>query len=589
VERALQAILSCAGLQQLCDEGAKIFKSLTGYDRVMVYRFDEDGHGEVFSEEREGALEPFLRNRYPASDIPHIARRLYIKNRVRVLVDVQYAPVPLMPRLSPISGQDLDMSMCFLRSISPIHVQYLKNMGVGATLVASLVVGGKLWGLISCHHYVPRLPQFEIRAVCELLAETLATRIAALESFNEAQAELSVRRLEQRMTEAISRHGDWQAALFDASHSLLHPVGATGAALLFDDQILTVGEVPGTHQLRDIGTWLDTNATGKLYATASLGAEEPSFEALAGVASGLLAVPVSKSPGEYLVWFRAERVRTVTWGGNPFEPVVIGNDPLDLSPRRSFSQWHQLMEGNAEPWSPADRTAARLIGDTVSDVIRQSWTVRMLIAQNQLNHMRRQVSQAAEPVVIADPSGRILVTNEAFQALMRANHPHLQWLEELANLFVDRADMRRKISELIELRRSWRGEVSIEVERGEDRPMLLRADAVSSAPGKLLGFVLLFTDSSEQRSAALARRRFQEEIVEGHRTTAVRISGGDDSAYQSLLSAVVENAQLAALEITDRVDVARMPEMLESVKLSTTRAEKILEHLLLHRGRTIQK
>ena len=354
VDRALQTILAASSLRTLCDEAAKIFEALTGYDRVMVYRFDDEGHGEVFSEQRKPELEPYLGNRYPASDIPQIARRLYERNRVRVLVDVGYAPSPLMPRLSPLSGRDLDMSLCFLRSMSPIHVQYLKNMGVGATLVVSLMVGGRLWGLISCHHYVPRFVHFEVRAVCELLAEAIATRIAALESFVQAQAELSVRRLEQRMIEAISREGDWRGALFDGSQSLLQPVGASGAALLFEGQVLSTGEVPGTQEIREIAAWLDGKPRAPVTATASLGLDEAEFAPLTAVASGLLAAPVSSSPGEYLIWFRAERIRTVTWGGDPFKPVLIGNDPSELSPRRSFAQWHQLVEGTSEPWTPAD-------------------------------------------------------------------------------------------------------------------------------------------------------------------------------------------------------------------------------------------
>ena len=166
--RLLRSIIATPGLRSLCDETARIFKALTGYDRVMVYRFDDEGHGEVLSEAREPALESFLGNRYPATDIPQIARRLYERNRIRVLRDVEYRPAALEPPLSPITGDQLDMSLCLLRSISPIHVQYLKNMGVRATLVVSLLVNGKLWGLVSCHHYVPRFIHFEERAVCEL-------------------------------------------------------------------------------------------------------------------------------------------------------------------------------------------------------------------------------------------------------------------------------------------------------------------------------------------------------------------------------------------------------------------------------------
>ena len=250
VGATLGRIVACSTMRALCDESARVYKELTGYDRVMVYRFDDDGHGEVFAEVHEPGLEPYLGNRYPASDIPQIARRLYERNRVRLLADVAYTPVALAPRLSPITGRDLDMSLCCLRSMSPIHIQYLKNMGVAATLVASLMVGGRLWGLIACHHYRPRFVHYEIRAVCELLAETIATRIAALESFAQAQADLSVRRLEQRMIEAISRDGDWRTALFDNSQALLQTFDATGAALLFEGQVLTAGEVPGTLQLQ---------------------------------------------------------------------------------------------------------------------------------------------------------------------------------------------------------------------------------------------------------------------------------------------------------------------------------------------------
>ena len=424
VEQSVQTILAASTLKTLCDETAAIFKRLTGYDRVMVYRFDSHGHGEVIAERREPELEAFLGNHYPASDIPQIARQLYERNRVRVLADVAAHNAPIEPRFSPATGKDLDMSMCFLRAMSPIHIQYLKNMGVGATLVASLMVGGKLWGLISCHHYAPRFVHFEVRAVCELLAEAVGTRIAALESFAQAQVELSVRRIEQRLVTSVSREGDWKQALFDGSQTLLQPVGASGAALLFEGQIHSVGDVPGTQELRDLGAWLDhqgsqpdSNATG-VFSTEQLTVDEPAFASIRAVASGLLATRVSTSPGEYLMWFRPERIHTVTWGGDPQKPFVVGNDPADLSPRRSFAQWHQLVEKTSQPWTPADLVAARLIGETVADVVLQLRSVRMLIAQHQLEQVSHEVERAGQPVVVCDSRGAILLANEAFDRLL---------------------------------------------------------------------------------------------------------------------------------------------------------------------------
>lgn len=587
VEKALRTIVGSASLRILAEETASIFKTLTGYDRVMVYRFDQAGHGEVFSERRRPDLEPFLGNWYPASDIPQIARRLYERNRVRVLVDVDYQGVPLVPRYSPVTGRDLDMSLCFLRSMSPIHIQYLKNMGVGATLVVSLLVGGKLWGLIACHHYSPRFVHFETRAVCEILAEAIGTRIAALEGFAQVQAELSVRRLEQRLIEAISRDGDWRGALFDSAPTLLQPLNAAGAALLFDDQVLVAGDVPGTQELRQIAAWLDRQPGNEpVIATATLGLDEPAFADLAAVACGIVATRVSNLAGEYLVWFRPERIRTVTWGGDPTKPVVVGDNPADLSPRRSFAQWHQLVEGTSEAWSASELTAARLIGTTIADVILQFRSLRMLIAEEQLERVKRQVGSADTPVIIADPDGVILLANESFDRLLAPGHPAIGMVKDLPRYFVETEAVLANLQQLVEGRRPWRGEAHLRDRDGRARPVLARADPVFSAPGRILGYILLFTDASERDAASKARSQFQDSIIERHQGFAVRLDSKSDLAFRNLLSTVVENAQLAALEITDGVDAARIPGMLESVRSSVSRTAEVLKILIWHASRS---
>jgi two-component system, chemotaxis family, sensor kinase Cph1 len=582
IENAVQTILSASSLRGLADEAARIFEELTGYDRVMMYRFDEEGHGEVFSERRKPHLEAYLGNRYPASDIPQIARRLYERNRIRILVDVDYAPSPLTPRLSPQSGRDLDMSLCSLRSMSPIHMQYLKNMGVCATLVISLLVGGRLWGLIACHHYVPRFVHFETRSVCELLAEAIGTRIAALESFIQAQSELTVRRVEQRMVEAISRDGDWRSALFDDAPSLLQPVGATGVALIYDGQVFSAGEVPGTQEIRSIAEWLDAHPGEPMVATASLGIDVPEFAALTGVASGLIAASLSSSGKEYLLWFRPERVRTVTWGGDPHKPVIIGNDPSDLSPRRSFAQWHQLVEGTADPWTPSDLTAAQLIGNSVADVALQFRSVGMLIAQNQLESVSRQVRGSDQPIVIADATGRILLTNEAFERLMRPGHPHLTRVDDLPQFFNEPIEFKANLWRLLREGRAWRGEVALDGDGGATKALMVRADAVFSTPERVLGFVFLFTDVTERKTAEVARRRFQEGLIERPRIAGSLLDSNNSLVYQQLLASIHENAQLAALEITYGADTSNMKSMLESVRASVTRSSDLLQHLIWH-------
>ena len=583
VESALQAFLSCYALRPLCEEAARVFADVAGHDRVMVYRFAEEGHGEVFAEQRRAYLESYLGNRYPGSDIPQVARRLYERNRLRVVVDAAYQPVPLEPRLNPLTGADLDMSLSLLRSVSPMHVQYMKNMGVSATLVCSVMVGGRLWGLVACHHETPRRVPVTVRAACDLLAEALGTRIAALESFVQAQAELSVRRLEQRLVEAITREGDWRAALFDSPATLLQPLGANGAALLFEGQVQTLGDVPGTDLLRQLGAWLDTRPRGAPTATNSLRQEMPDLNAVTPVAAGVLAAPISASLGEYLIWFRPEQPRTLVWGGDPRKEIEVRDGIQTISPRRSFAKWHEVVEGCAEPWTPKDLATARLIGDSVADVVIQFRSVRMLLAEDQLAQVRRQVVASEQPVVICDARGAIALANEAFDRLLPAlRGARPRRVEELAPFFANPSEIRRRLHDLLENCQSWSGEVRLADDEQAGRPMLVRADPVFSSPDRVLGFVVLFNDLGERKAADAARKRFHDVIGESHRTRAGWLDRNADIAFQGILASLVENAQLAALEIAEGVEASRMPAMLESVRASVARTTEVLEMLARH-------
>lgn len=578
IQRGVDTILSSSTLRALCDACAGMFRDLTGYDRVMIYRFDDEGHGEVFSETRRPELEAFLGNRYPASDIPQIARRLYERNRVRLLADVGYTPSVLEPRLSPLTGEELDMSMCFLRSVSPIHLQYLKNMGVAGTLVVSLMVGGELWGLISCHHYAPRLIQFEMRAVCELLAEVMGTRIAALESFAQGQADLSVRRLEQRMIESVTREGDWRGALFDRARSLLLPLNASGAALLFEGKTQTVGDVPGSEEIRALGQWLQKRLNDGVFATSALPSQEPAFAPLTGLASGVIATRISSEPDELLIWFRKERVRTVTWGGNPFKAPSDGDDPNELSPRRSFAQWHQVVEGTSDPWTAADRAAARLIGESVTDVVAQFRSLRILVAQDQLEHVLRQVHCSNQQIVVAAADGAVIEANSALNLLLGLPRP-LHHLDELSAHFADPDEVEKRLRALRDSHTPWRGEALLVDQIGETRPIAVRADPVLASRERILGYVILFTDLTERRAAEAARRNFRDNLLLSQRRLMRRIDSSAALAVENVMSSIIDNAQLAALEIADGLDTAGIPDTLESVRASVARAAEVLEHI----------
>lgn len=576
--RTVTALSSAHSLSSLADIVVREMRELVEYDRVMVYRFDEDGHGEIIAEAKEPELEPFLHRHYPATDIPQRARELYLRNKVRLLVDVHYTPVPLEPLLSPATGEDLDLSLAGLRSISPMHIEYLRNMGVRATLVASLVHEGRLWGLIACHHHQPRYLSYDMRAAVELIAEVVSTRISALEHFAEAQAEVLVRRLEHRLIEATSTDGDWRRALFDTPRQLLQPVGASGAALLFDAEVQTTGEVPSTPDLRRLFGFLDTQNPQPVFSCSSLAKLQPALASLTPVAAGVLAVRVGAGPGEYLVWFRKEQLQDVTWGGDPSKPVVVGAE-MELSPRRSFAAWHELVRDTAIPWTPREAAIARAIGQSLGDIILQIRAVRVLIAESQLERMRKAIVAAEEPVIIADDNGRVLLANAALSTLLQGPYRTIETLDDLASRFEQPDRMTELLARLREERRPWRGEMRLaRPGGGPSIPVALRADPIPQMNGGLFGIILILNDLTARQQADVARERLQRAVYAAQRPTStseLELHGPMSVATQKLVAAVWANAGVAASEIADSADTVAIAPLLQEVEAATRHAARL--------------
>jgi PAS domain S-box-containing protein len=301
---------------------------------------------------------------------------------------------------------------------------------------------------------------------------------------------------------------------------------------------------------------------------------------IAAIASGVLAMPITASPGAYLIWVRPEEVRTVTWGGDPTKPVTTGDHPADLSPRRSFAQWHQVMRGQSEPWTEADIAAATLIGGMVSDVVLQSRSVRLLIAQDQLDRLRQDVAASNQPVIITDSAGEILLVNQACARLIGETNQPLSSLVDLPSLFVEPKLLSERLQALQKLHLSWRSENALRRANSGATPVQIRADPIFAAADRILGYVLMLTDLTDQKAANAARRHFQDGVIEQNREAGDLITTTSGLSYQNLLRTIVENAQLAGLEITDRIDPTRMPEKLMAVRDSVRRAAILLKNLL---------
>jgi PAS domain S-box-containing protein len=565
---AVQRFGAASSIATLSEAVVSCVREMTGYDRVMVYKFDPDGHGEIIAEARQPRLESFLGLHYPSTDIPQRARELYIRNRVRTLVDIDYTPVPVMPRRSPATGEELDMSLCYLRSMSPLHIQYLKNMGVTATMVVSLVREGRLWGLIACHHYSPLHVGYALRAAHEVLAEVISTRIAAIENYALPQNEVMVRRLEQRLLEATSIDGDWRLALFGNSRTLLQPLEASGAALFYADEILTAGEVPSTPELRSLVQWVAEQGESP-FVCASVSRANPSLSSLTPTACGVLAIEISRTRPDYLMWFRKEQPCTVTWAGDPAKSVV-GNDPLELSPRRSFAAWLEIVRGTAAAWSPADVALARAIGASLTDIIVQIQAVRLLITHHQYTQVRLTVENSREPIVIADPGGRILFANEAFSRMFQRPHLQLQQLEDISALFTDAEEV-RTILRALRGGRSWRGELTLAT-GGVAIPVGLRADVVPGQTGTL-GYFLILTDLTDSKRAQAARLHLERSLshVDAARAGPARVPSETDD----VIGAILSNASVAAIEIADTASGPSAAQLLEELEAATKRATEL--------------
>ncbi|WP_437753397.1 ATP-binding protein [Sorangium sp. So ce1389] len=358
IHTAIERIQSAGGLFDACEVTAEEIRRLTGYDRVMIYRFDRDWNGEVIAEAREADIEPYLGLRYPASDIPPQARELYLRNWLRIIPDVGYQPSDIVPQ----PDAPIDLSFSVLRSVSPMHVQYLKNMGVGASMSVSLIREGVLWGLIACHHRAARQLSFEIRQGCELCGRFLSIQLAAKEKLEDRGRKLELKALSDEVVATVSRREDLMVGLAESAGALMKLADASGVALFHGDAVSPLGLSPAPEELRSLHAWLRRNvADDPVFHTESLARIDPALASIKDVASGVLCISIPEPDPWYVAWFRPEVIQTVNWGGNPEKPVESSAEGTVLGPRRSFALWKQVVEQTAIAWKPAEIEAAELL------------------------------------------------------------------------------------------------------------------------------------------------------------------------------------------------------------------------------------
>ena len=387
-------------IDQFISRSARIAHALLGYDRVMIYRFEADGAGKVVSETRRPDLESFLGQYFPASDIPAQARELYLRNTLRVISDVDAPRVPILPEIDA-EGEPLDLSLAHLRSVSPIHCEYLRNMGVAASMSISVIVEGRLWGLIACHHYVPRILTMSERIASELFGQFFSLHLHALKQKRSLHDAQEARRRLDRFLRLASEGLEIETVLRESLTDFRNLLHCDGAGLWFGGRWSAVGVTPPPEAIPDLAGMVGRKAEGTVWSTHALSRHFPPALDYQGEASGLLAVPLSQSPRDWLFFFRKEIIQTLSWAGNPEKTYQSGALGDRLTPRKSFAIWKQTVERQAQPWTQSDIDIAEATrAATVEVVLRHNEAMaeernraefRQRMLNEELNHRVKNI------------------------------------------------------------------------------------------------------------------------------------------------------------------------------------------------------
>ncbi|HET9040975.1 MAG TPA: ATP-binding protein [Gemmatimonadales bacterium] len=361
------ALPSTSSVEELARLAAEEVRRITGFDRVLVYRFDEDWHGQVVAESRSAAYPSLLDHWFPASDIPHQARELYRLNRWRLIPDAAYRPVPLVPERHPVTGAAADLTHAALRSVSPVHLEYLHNMGVSASMSISVVRGGRLWGLIACHHATPRRLPFAVRTACDFLGQTLALQLSAQANTADYEHRMRLKAIQARLLASMAEEEPFVQGLARHPADLLAFGRATGVAVLFEGECTLVGETPPEPVVQRIVDWLVEEGRHDVFHTDCLPTLLPDAESFRETASGLLAISLSTRHRSFVLWFRPEVLRTIRWGGDPAKPAAAEGGRLH--PRTSFETWRQTVSGRSVAWWPSEIDGASDLRQAIVEVV----------------------------------------------------------------------------------------------------------------------------------------------------------------------------------------------------------------------------
>jgi light-regulated signal transduction histidine kinase (bacteriophytochrome) len=350
IKYAMARIEAASSIAELASIAAKELKRISGFDKVMIYQFDEEWNGKVIAEEKEERMEAYLGFTFPASDIPAQARKLYLKNAYRYIPDRDYKPVKLYPVINPLTNAFLDLSDCNLRGVAAVHVEYLKSMNVVASMSTRIMIDDRLWGLISCHHRTKKNMSYQDCSMFEMLSSIISSKISSLHNKEILEFDTVLRERYTRMLEEALRSETIADGLLNTTSDVMTLFQAQGVIVTYRGKIYTKGDVPEKEKIEEMMLWLHTKELKSIFATDSFSSLYDSASTYKDLASGILVIPINAKDDEYVVLLRGERVREINWGGNPDERIQFESDGKNYHPRNSFKQWKQKISGVSDTW-----------------------------------------------------------------------------------------------------------------------------------------------------------------------------------------------------------------------------------------------
>ncbi|MBB3801102.1 light-regulated signal transduction histidine kinase (bacteriophytochrome) [Xanthomonas arboricola] len=366
IRRFIEVIEATTTTSDLCQVAATHIRELTGFDRTLIYKFDGDWNGAVLAEDRNEVLPSYLDLRFPESDIPAQARELYRRHRIRLIASNSYVPAPLVAPPELAATAPTDLSLAVLRSVSPVHLQYMRNMGTGASLSISVVCDGRLWGLISCHNHDAKRVPYPVRTACEFIGQIFSLQVSQRERALKVEERVRRRAIQVQLLGRMAGDENFMAALGRHPQSLMALTQSSGVAIVHRDACVLLGDCPTQPQVLKLVQWLTTHQGSEdLFHTDRLPALWPEADAFADVASGVLSLSISQLHDSFVLWFRPEVVRTVRWGGDPRSKAT----GQVLSPRMSFESWKEIVRKQALPWDEVDQDAAMELRVAIVDIV----------------------------------------------------------------------------------------------------------------------------------------------------------------------------------------------------------------------------